>query len=72
MKRWTIYVGVVFVLALGGNWLYRELAPYQSGPLADVTWEVNGKPGFVKIPLVDEKDKPLIATLVPGYTDTEH
>jgi hypothetical protein len=71
LKRWVIFVVVVFAIAFLGNWLWKELAPGQSGPLADVTWKPSGKPHTVHIHMEDEQGRPLVATLVTIYTDND-
>ncbi len=67
--RWILFFVMMFLLVLGGNWLWQQLSANQSGPLADVTWKTGGEPNHVEVLLVDEQDKPLITTLITIYTD---
>ncbi|WP_146369218.1 hypothetical protein [Symmachiella macrocystis] len=69
MKRWAIFIVVIFVVGLVGNWFWKELSPNQYGPLADVTWKTSGLPNTVHVHLEDEQGRPLVATLLTIYTD---
>lgn len=69
LKRWIAFVVVVFAIVFIGNWLWKELSPYQSGPLADVTWRYNGKPNTLTVHLQDQQGQPLVASIMTAYTD---
>lgn len=71
MKRWAIFVVVIFVVVIIGNWFWKQLSPNQYGPLADVTWKPNGKPNSVHVHLEDKQGRPLVATLLTVYTNDD-
>jgi hypothetical protein len=71
LKRWAVFIVVVFVITVIGNWVRKELSPNQYGPLADVTWKPSGIPNTVHVHLEDKQGQPLVATLLTVYTDDD-
>jgi hypothetical protein len=71
LKRWAIFIVIIFVVGLVGNWLWKELSPNQYGPLADVTWKTSGFPNTVHVHLEDEQGRPLAKTLLTVYTNDD-